>query len=516
LFQARIDLLQAFNRTEESIACAREAAHRFPGDFFFPLKEALTLPVVYDTPEQIAQYRHRFVHGLGRLAEELRLDTPQARRNALDAIGRHTNVLLAYQAQNDCELQMRYGEIVHRIMDANYPRWTRPLPMPPLDGPLRIGYVSSRFRDLSATKYFLGWLRGHDSRQFALHTYYVGDKTDSVTEQIRQLSRRFQHLPDAGEVSQLERACQAILDDQLHILVFLDIGLNPVMTQLAALRLAPVQCMSWDHPVTSGLRTVDYYLSSALTEPPDAPSHYTETLVPLPGVAVCYPKPVIPGILLNKTRRDFQLPEDALVYLCCQSALKWLPDQDAVFPQIARQVPRAVFVFLMMNPSVSADFQKRLERAFSQAGLRAADHCVLLPEVEPFTYWNLNLLGDVFLDSIGWSGGVSTFEAVACRVPVVTLPGQLMRGRQSCAILTQLGVTDTIARDLPGYIAIAVRLGLDRAWREEIVQRMIDGYPDLFSDRHSVPALEEFFLRVAGKLSGQGPLVLQNDLAHPG
>jgi predicted O-linked N-acetylglucosamine transferase (SPINDLY family) len=218
-------------------------------------------------------------------------------------------------------------------------------------------------------------------------------------------------------------------------------------------------------------------------------------LVRLPGTGACYQKPIIPTVLLNKARRDFQLREGAFVYLCCQYAFKYLPQQDDCFVQIAQRVPDSQFVFLTPNNFVARDFRRRLDRAFSAAGLSTDDYCVFLPELERFQYWNLLLLGDAVLDTMDWSGGVSTFEAIACRVPVVTLPGKFMRGRQSYAILQQLGVTETIARNKEDYVAIATRLGLDRPWRDSVVEKMVAGYPLLYSDKRCVQALEEFYLR---------------------
>jgi len=156
-------------------------------------------------------------------------------------------------------------------------------------------------------------------------------------------------------------------------------------------------------------------------------------------------------------------------------------------------VPRAQFVFTVTNPMVGADLERRLARAFADAGLRAADHCVLLPQLVRRRYWNLHRVADVFLDTIGWSSAVSTFEAVACRVPVVTLPGDLMRSRQAGAILSQLEVPDTIARDRAGYVEIAVRLAVDRGFRAGIVERMTRDNALLYNDRRPVTALEDFF-----------------------
>ena len=62
---------------------------------------------------------------------------------------------------------------------------------------------------------------------------------------------------------------QAILADAPHVIIYPEVGMDRVSAQLAAQRLAPVQCNAWGHPDTSGLPTLDYYLSSDLMEPPD-------------------------------------------------------------------------------------------------------------------------------------------------------------------------------------------------------------------------------------------------------
>ena len=68
---------------------------------------------------------------------------------------------------------------------------------------------------------------------------------------------------------------------------------------------------------------------------------------------------------------------------------------------------------------------------------------------------------DVMLDSIGWSGGNTTLEALAQDLPVVTFEGALMRGRVSAGILRMMGMPETIAETVDDYVALAVRIGQD-------------------------------------------------------
>ena len=87
---------------------------------------------------------------------------------------------------------------------------------------------------------------------------------------------------------------------------------------------------------------------------------------------------------------------------------------------------------------------------------------------ERLDYLMINLLSDVYLDTFTWSGGNTTLEAIACNLPIVTCPGEFMRGRHSDSFLKMLGVTDTIAHNVAEYIEIAVKLGLNPVWRRDI------------------------------------------------
>lgn len=493
LYRAAAAALRQCNRFDDALAVVRRARALFPARLDFAVGEALLLPVLYDTPEQIEACRHRYARGLADLKDNVVVDTPAARRDALQAIGGRDNFYLAYQGQSDRELQAAYGQLAHRIMAANFPEWVRPLNMPPVlaGARIRVGYISECFYRHSVCKLFLGWLEERDRDRLEVFAYHVGPSRDAVTDQVRRACDHFRHLP-----GDLEQVCRTIRADELHVATYLAIGLNGAVIQLAALRLAPVQCQAWGHPLTSGSPEIDYFLSADLMEPADGQEHYAERLIRLPGIGICFPKPMIPRVILTKSRGAFGLASDRVVYVCGQSTFKYLPQHDDLFPRIARRVPTAQFIFVQLNDALANAFGQRLARAFESEGLDWADYCVMSPRLDYMDYWNLHLVADVFLDTLEYSGGVTTLEAIACGLPIVTLPGRFMRGRHSAGILKQLGVTDTIARDKSDYVEIAARLGRDHAWRTEIVQRMAERESSLYSDTSSVRSLEEFYRSV--------------------
>jgi predicted O-linked N-acetylglucosamine transferase (SPINDLY family) len=200
------------------------------------------------------------------------------------------------------------------------------------------------------------------------------------------------------------------------------------------------------------------------------------------------------------SRQELGLRSEACVYWCGQSVFKYLPQYDHVFGAIAKEVPGSQFLFIqppLIGPQALAKFPERLGRAFATHGLTAGDHCVFIDGMEPTRFDATFGLSDIFLDSIGWSGGNTTLESLMHNLPIVTMSAPLMRGRHTLAILQQMGIHELIADTIEQYVNIAVRLALDTAWREAIKARIVERKHNVYRDQAPVRALEDFLENAA-------------------
>ena len=443
------------------------------------------LPVLYADAAEIDPRRAAYAAHLERLSAHVtRAATPAA---LAEAIGSHQPFYLAYQGRDDRALQASYGALVGRVMAVRFP--PAPLPPPPLPHePIRLGVVSAFFRQHSNWRIPIkGWLAGLDRRRFRVFGYHTGSERDAQTAVAADMCERFVQGP-----LRLDEWRQTILADAPHVLLYPEIGMDQVTAQLAAQRLAPVQCVSWGHPVTSGFPTIDYFISSDRMEPADGATHYTERLVRLPNLSICCEPPAARPAAL--ARAELGLRDGAAVYWCCQSLPKYLPQYDDVFARIAQAVGDCQFTFIEFagGPHVTEVFRRRLEAAFAQRGLRAADHCVVLPRLDSDRFIAAMGACDVMLDSIGWSGCNSTLESLVHDLPIVTLRGDLMRGRHTSAILEMMGLEETIAQSVDEYVAIAVRLGRSAAERTAVAGRIAASKHRVYRDRDCIVALEDF------------------------
>ncbi len=453
------------------------------------------LPLGYESEEAIRTSRAAYATELAALCDYYASAPPAERAAAADAAAHTLPFYLAYQGQDDRALQARFGALLVDLHQARHPQWSARPAKPPRgpDGRLRVGVVSGFFRMHSVWKLYAGWVRQLDRRRFRVIGYSTSQIKDAETPRARASFDEFIDAPLTFEA--LAARIQA---DAPHILLYPEIGMDSPTARLAALRLAPFQCMALGHPDTSGLPTIDAFLSSDLMEPSDAEGFYTERLVRLPNTSFHYTAlevaPLAPDLAGAGVR-----PE-AIKYLCCQSLYKYRPAHDDLFPRIASQVPAAQFLFIehALSPALTAMTRERLAASFRAHGLDPTRHMAFLKPLDAARYAGLNAASDVYLDSLDWSGGNTALEAIAAGLPVVTLPGRFLRGRHCLAFLTVMGITETLARDTDEYVAIAVRLGRDPAWRAEQSQRVKKKRSLLYSDKAPVAALEQFLLGSVG------------------
>ncbi|MDR1728417.1 MAG: tetratricopeptide repeat protein [Acidobacteriota bacterium] len=457
-------------RSAEARTYYREALRLAPESMMARLGSCIgQIPLLHRSTNELVQTREKYRKELEALCRDLgpeALADPAMRENAAKMVGSRQPFFLAYQGENDRELQTMYGDLVSRVMAAYLPKYAKRPAMPPVrpGEPLRVGILSGYYYYHSNWKMPIkGWVEHLDREKFQLYGYYTGTREDAQTEAARQCFHRFRE-----KVPTDREWCDTIRRDNLHILLVPEVGMDPMTVRLAAQRLAPVQCTSWGHPDTSGLPTVDYYLSSDLMEPEDGQDNYREKLMRLPNLSIHYEPVEVERV--DATRATFGLRDDLPLYICTQSLFKYLPQYDEVFPRIAREAGPCQFTFLNFSrsPTLGKRFLHRLDAAFAKFDLRVGDYVKLLPHLDPPYYRALNRMADVFLDSIGWSGCNSTMEALGCDLPVVTMPGHLMRGRHTHAILKMIGMDETEGRDLDEYVSLAVRMVKDPAWRSEV------------------------------------------------
>ena len=487
---AKAELLAELGRIEEARAEFAGVAQRFPGSLKAALGAALLLPRVYDGLDHLESSRADYARGLETLhAQAARFR--HARPEAALADSRWVNFYLAYQGRDDRALQERYASLVRRVVEPHLPQFFERRPRAAGRERLRVGFLSHFFFNCVVGRYFASWITHLDPARFESYVYYTNEWVADDTKAIAAKSGVFRHV--AGKP--LHAIAQQVIADDLDMLVYPELGMHPDSFALAQLRLAPVQCAGWGHPTTTGIPEIDWFISCAGMEPEGAQASYSERLALLPGLGTRYAVPRAEG---EGARAAHGIPENATAYFVPQSLFKIHPENDDLIASVLEQDPDGVAVmFRSRQDRFTRAFTARFERALARRGVDAKERVRFLEFMPHGKYLQVNALCDVMLDTLHWSGGNTSLDALGAGLPVVTLPGALMRGRQSAAMLTQLGVPELVVADRQAYVDTAVRLGRDRAWREDISRRIVGNHNALFERDEPVRAFEAFLERAS-------------------
>ena len=465
-------------RLDEALDLQKNAPGLTPdGTFQASLAMAL-LPTVPASKAEMMRARKAHETAIGRLAEvNCTID-----ENTVMATG--SNFLAAYQGLGNAPGQRLIADFYRRncpALDFQAPHIGAGRET---GGLIRVGFVSTNFYNHTIGKLYRGIIAGLDRARFQVITFSTYPPDDEISRFIERHSDRFEILPE-----QLAPARRILAAAALDILFYPDIGMAPLTYFLAFARLAPMQCAGWGHPVTTGIDSIDYFISSTDLEPPDpdlAARQYSETLFRgclLPS----YLHP--PETSTVNVGPDLAFAAGRTIYICPQSLFKIHPDFDDLLARILEGDEQAVFVFI----EGQIGWSQILRARWGSLSARLADRVHFVPRQDQNGFRALIETSHVVLDTVHFSGGLSSAEILTLGKPIVTWPSaSLACGRVTHAYYRQMGVTECTAKDLDDYVRIALRLGTDAGWRRQVESKIKENSDKLFRREDALEELAGF------------------------
>jgi len=454
-------------RPDEELQHLEQAMRVRPSDEL-RVEQALVLPTIYTSLEDLRRWRERLVKEIDRLEKDgIRVDT--TRRPVCSPFG------LAYQGYGDRELQQRIASLFSAPRLTIAARSARP------DGRIRIGFISRYLCNHTIGRLNRGLIASLSRREFEVIVLSIGPGDDAMTRLIRASADAHVRVPET-----LPEARRVVAELGLDVLFFTDVGMEPTTYTLALSRLAPLQCATWGHPITTGMPTVDYFISSELLETgPEARDNYTERLAQLKNLAVYYHRPPEP----TAKREDFAAPQDKHWYACPQTLYKLHPEFDELIARILRGDPQGVLVLVEGR---HRHWGELLRQRWVSVMPDVADRIIFLKGMSQPEFVGLCAVSDVLLDPMHFGGGNTSFEALGVGTPIVTLPSSLLRGRITLALYRKMGVMDCVAGNEREYVQRALQLGTNPDYRREISERIRSASGVLFENADGVRDLEAF------------------------
>lgn len=445
------------------------------------VRPVLSVPQVVDDWDEIYKIRQRVESGLDELLGQ---NFPKIHK-PLDDFP-NSLFYLTYHGLCCKEVNRKLSSLFRKISpEINYqnPKLSDLKRLQHPGSKIKVAFLSKNFNNHTIGRLTLGMLEKMDRSRFEVQCFTFPAEEDHFRKQFRQFSDHFEVLPPDRKGS-----CERISECSPDILYYPDIGMDPVTYQLAHARLAPIQCVTFGHPVTTGISTIDHFLSYEHIEPEGAQQHYTEKLSVLENFSFYYRRPTS---LSNEMGKDLLgFGNDFRLYLCPQTLYKFHPDLDTIFGDILRQDPKGILILLKLG---SEHWRRQLMARFEKTIPDVANRIKWLPRQSALNFLHLYQIGDVALDPVHFGSGNTAMEGISMGTPIVTMPDHFMRSRFTYACYKRLGMDDLVASNNQQYVDKAVEVACNLDLRQHLKQEFTRRSDVLFENPAGVRELENWF-----------------------
>ena len=296
-------------------------------------------------------------------------------------------------------------------------------------------------------------------------------------------------LPNVFEESDKFVSCMSELD--LDILVFCDIGMSTESVILAHHRFAPVQINTWGHSMTSGISTIDYYISSKLYEIPNAQEHYSEKLIAMDSMCTSYFKVGYKTDVFDN-REKFDLPEDKYVLFCMQNTFK----VSIEFMNILKMIHdrELNIVILLLDTNLTQGYHNFLKENFGEDFYSCLR---FMGKMTADKFHNIIFLCDLLLDTYPFGGCNTDLEGFLYNKISVTKPSEFLAGRFTYGFYKKMGIMDAIVSTDEEYCSKVLYYLHDIEARREMEKRIQDKKECLYGDKDSVKEWKDMLIKLA-------------------
>lgn len=315
------------------------------------------------------------------------------------------------------------------------------------DRQLRIGFLSGDFKQHPVAKFILPVMQHHDREKFKFLCYSETEITDDVSTQIQSACDGWRRIVSWSD----PRLAAQIREDGVDILVDLSghTGQDRLLT--LARKPAPIQMTHFGYPDTTGLTTVDYRITDALSDPPGITEQFhTEKLARLPRVAYCY-RPVE-----DVPRVENRKKTDPIVFGSVNNIAKLSADTLQTWARILKESPDSRLAVLATSRDLDQTARLLVKHGIDPNTL------IVLSRTPSSKFLELFNQIDIALDPFPYNGGVTTCDALWMGVPVITLAGNTYVSRQGVSLLRAVGLPELIAQNPDDYVRIARQLANSR------------------------------------------------------
>ena len=316
----------------------------------------------------------------------------------------------------------------------------------------------------------------------------------------------------------LGSARQILEKYEFDYIVYPDLGMKLLPTLLAYSRISPIQITTWGHSETSGIDTIDYFISSELFELDyklqdglenllhEPQTHYSEKLILMKSLGTYYISPhklfvennekYIKGLKKFKTREQYGYSNKDHLYVCLQTFYKLNTNFELCLARILELDPSGIILLSNTFPFCKS----HLERLKKNIGIEKLKRVRWYGSLEKDEFLNLVSISDVCLDPFPFGGCNTSYDAFDYNIPVITMTGKFLHGRFTTGLYKKMALDECIANTPDEYADIASRIGINEKLRHKINRNIEMKKHLVFQEQASVEEWNNIFMNLQNVL----------------
>ncbi|WP_413172057.1 tetratricopeptide repeat protein [Anabaena azotica] len=316
---------------------------------------------------------------------------------------------------------------------------------------LRIGYISPDFRRHSVSAFIKPIFQHHDRTQVEVFCYGEVNEPDAITDEIIDICDAWRSTVGLSDL----QVAELIQTDRIDILI--DLAGHTANNRMIVLGMkpAPIQATYLGYFSTTGLPSIDYWITDQILHPHDTQEKTSETIWRLPRCYVGYePLKTAPKVVELPYKKT-----GVFTFASFNNLRKLTPETFALWSEILKAVPHSRLVLKCASSDVfSSLVAEKIQTPFVEQGIDPKRIFLYGGYAADEDHLNLYNQVDLHLDSMPYTGCTTTCEALWMGVPTVTLAGTRKMERMSASILHSVGLDDCIAHSATEYVQRAIAL----------------------------------------------------------
>ena len=412
----------------------------------------LTFPRIYNNTKEINFFRKKFKKIIQKIEKQLS-QVELKKNDSVDILKSSSNFYLSYQQKNDLILNENYYKVLKKIdyrkddihLKKNFNKH-------------KIVFISSFFYKHTVLKLFFNFIKELSlNKEVDVYLLHISKKKDNWTHELKNMNLKYNNITEINQIHEF------LIKQKFGSAIFLDHSMDNISQSIINYKYAKKYFILWGHPITTGSKTMDYFISSQSMDN-NNDKDYSEKLLLIKGVGINYK---LDDELINiKTQTIIENS-----FYVNQSLFKLLPKYDYLYGRILEENKKSTITFIKdKDPYNTNIFINRLKR--NKLIKSNFNRILFLDRMEPVDFYNELTKYKIILDSIGWSGGNTSIETIYLNKPIVTHIGDNLRSNHTAAILNEMNLNELIAKDYSDYIEISRKLMNDEIFFKNVVSKI--------------------------------------------